>query len=354
MTNQERINALRCFGYDLEEARFLMLAALHSGYFLRRQFLSFVEGTKGWKDVAFLSKLKANGHCRITAFRHNRMIYHLGSKPLYDSIGEPDNRNRRERQPSTIKNKIMGLDFVLENLGHEYLATEREKLAYFTTTLQIAPSDLPTRWYASRRGREATAKCFVDKHPLYLSTPAGSPTPVVHFCYVDEGLRSTDGFATHLEQYSRLFRRLPDFRVIYIAEHSGLFDSAGRAFRQFAKRWWPDATPMDPTTQQLLDYFEARHAYEQRDFSRFDTARLIRYREQKTAFAGEANETLYRQWLAGGAQAVLAILCPDVESKQIPAERLATFVLNHDYDLFGTLTSGRSEGAAEGHVQTQP
>ena len=36
---QGRIAALQLFGYDAEESRFLCIAALHSGYFLRRQFL---------------------------------------------------------------------------------------------------------------------------------------------------------------------------------------------------------------------------------------------------------------------------------------------------------------------------
>lgn len=61
MTTQERIKALQCFGYDAHEACFLCIAALHSGYFLRRQFLLFINGTKGWKDVAFLNKLRLNG-----------------------------------------------------------------------------------------------------------------------------------------------------------------------------------------------------------------------------------------------------------------------------------------------------
>src|SRR5262249_3527107 len=154
---------LRKFGYDRPESEFLCLAALHSGYFLRRQYLSFIRGTKGWKDVVLLNKLKANRHCRTTLYRQNRMIYHLAAKPLYDALGERDNRNRRERQPSTIKNKIMGLDFVLDNPHHQYLATERERLDYFVRTLKIAPEDLPTRWYQSPRGRGATAKHFVDK-----------------------------------------------------------------------------------------------------------------------------------------------------------------------------------------------
>src|SRR5260370_29017459 len=101
MTTPERIAALQTFGYDPDEGRFLCIAALHSGYFLRRQFLAFIQGTKGWKDVVLVNKLKANPHCQISVYRHNRMGYHLAAKPLYDALGQKDNRNRRERQPST-------------------------------------------------------------------------------------------------------------------------------------------------------------------------------------------------------------------------------------------------------------
>ncbi len=356
MTTQDRIEALQRFGYDADESRFLCIAALHSGYFLRRQYLTFIRGTKGWKDVTLLNKLKENDHCRITAYRHNRMVYHLSAKPLYDALGEKDNRNRRERQPSTIKNKLMGLDFVLEHPQYHYLATEREKLDYFLETIKLRPENLPTRWYASPHGRGSTAKHFVDKNPLFLSVAGGLATAsVVHFCYVDEGLQSTDGFATYLSQYAGLLAALPDFRVIYIAQHSGLLGSARRVFQAFSERQSQSSgAPGDPATRQLLDHFEARHQYQAQDFSRFDTAALIRYREERKRFADERSETLYESWRAGGAASVLAVLYPGQEAKEVGVDRFSTCVLEHDYDLFGTLTTGRESAPGSAVVQTQP
>jgi hypothetical protein len=355
MTTPERIVALQTFGYTSEEARFLCIAALHSGYFLRRQFLAFVQGTKGWKDVVLLNKLKVNNHCRGTAYRHNRMVYHLAAKPLYDALGEKDNRNRRERQPSTIKNKLMGLDFVLDNPHHQYLATEREKLDYFLDKLKLNPQDLPTRWYESPRGAGVTAKHFVDKYPMFLSVASTLlTTPVVHFCYVDEGMQTTDGFATYLSQYSPLLTALPDYRLIYIAQHSGLLGSARRVFEAFAGDRQAGNAPLDPAARQLLDHFAARRQYETRDFSRFDTAGLIRYRDEKKQFAGERYEALYDRWRASGAAAVLAVLQPDREPAEIPTERLSTYVLEYDYDLFGTLTSAPANTNEKTAAQTQP
>src|SRR2546425_2129214 len=336
MTTLERIQALGNFGYDGEEARFLVIAALHSGYFLRRQYLAFIGGTKGWKDIVFINKLKANRHCRITVYRHNRMIFHLSAKPLYAALGEADNRNRREHQPSTIKNKIMGLDFVLEHPAYEYLSTEREKLDYFGRALKISPENLPTRWYESPRGRQASAKYFADKYPIFFSTRGGAAEPVVHFCYVDEGLQSTDRFDTYLNQYSRLLPGLPDFHIIYIAQHDRLFADARRVFDEHFKAIRPGHAPIDSESRELLDYFEMRRDYEAEEFSRFDTARLIRYRDAKKRFATASHQALYTQWQAGGNAAIVTTLHPSPEAKADVIDRFSTYVLGYDYDLFGT------------------
>lgn len=339
MTTEERVAALARFGYSPDESRFLTLAALHSGYFLRRQFLSFVGSTKGWKDDAFIDKLEANRHCQGTVFRHNRVVYRLCAKPFYAALGEEDNRNRRERQPSTIKNKLMGLDFVLAHPQHDYLATEPEKLAYFCGTLDLADQVLPTRWYTSRQGRGATAKHFVEKFPLFLAVPSGGTDAVVHFTYVDEGAQSTDGFYTYLCQYRRLLAALPDFRIVYITQRGGLLQQARREFELM----WPSRggrqIPLDPERKQLLAYFAAREQYEARDFSQFDTQRLIRYREEKRQFAGERYETLYTAWKTTREVGDIASRPPEKESPNVRGELFAAYVLPHNYDLFGTLTT---------------
>jgi len=354
MTNEQRVMALQRFGYNAAEAQFLCIAALHSGYFLRRQYLSFSRGTKGWKDAALANKLKANQHCGVTMFRENRMVYHLSAKPLYDALGERDNRNRRERQPSTIKNKLMGLDFVLDHPQYEYLATEREKLDYFLGRLKLSSEILPTRLYQSPRGHGSTAKHFVDKYPMFLAVLPGGSTPVVHFTYVDEGLQSTDGLATYLAQYRQLLHALPDWRVIYIAQHDDLLPSARRVFYAFeAQESGKSSASLDPQTCELLNYFESRRQYEARDFSRFDTAGLIRYREDKKRFSVERFEALYERWQRSGAGAILEALRPGEPPKEVPAERFSTSVLKYDYDLFGTLTKGPEPPSFRTQTRTQ-
>jgi len=168
-------------------------------------------------------------------------------------------------------------------------------------------------------------------------------------------MQTTDGFATHLDQYSRLLAALPDFRVVYIAQHSGLFASARRVFEAFvARESRAPGEPLDPATRELFDHFEARRQYEMRDFSQFDTASLISYREDRKRFAGERYEALYERWRAGGTAAVLAVLHPDLEVKEVQVDRFSTCVLEYDYDLFGTLTSAPENASDKTQSQTQP
>lgn len=346
MTTVERIQALETLGYDPDEAQFLSIAALHSGYFVRRQFLTFIGGTKGWKDVVFLEKLGANSHGIPTVYRHDRLVYHLCSKPLYAALGEPNNRNRRQHQPTTIKNKIMVLDFVLEHPDYDYYPTERHKLDYFVGTQNIAREDLPTKLYSSPYGHPPTSKHFVESYPMFLlSSPDGRPLP--HFCYVDEGLQSTDRFATFLRQYRRLFRALGDFRVIYVAAHSALFASAERVFQKLLESTWPSPDVNVAENEQLIAYFRRRRAYEERDFSDFDTAGLIRFREEKKRFASEPYERLYTVWKGQDLEELRNFSAQAFNHQTPVSERFSTHVLDYDYDLFGTLTNGN-------HKRTNP
>ena len=187
MTNPERIEALTALGYSEREAAFLCLAALHGGYFLRRQYCDFIGKEIGGTAAAFVEKLLAQQHAAaITAF-NNTKIYHLGSRPLFHAIGEPDNRNRRKHAPELIKTRLMSLDFVLAHRDYRYLATEREKLDYFSGTLGLAPSDLPDKRYVSLKTGSTTTRYFVDKYPIFLSdiNLTAPPSATACFCFVD-------------------------------------------------------------------------------------------------------------------------------------------------------------------------
>jgi hypothetical protein len=206
MTSEERIRALEDFGYTHSEAAFLCLAALHSGYFLRRQFRRFAGVSRGYRDDLLIEKILSNKHGQVYGSGKKTIVYHLCSRPFYSAIGEPNNRHRRERPPFGVKAKLMAFEYVLANQKHRYLATEAEKVGYFTGELGIRIDSLPRKIYSSRKTESTTDRYFVDKFPIFLET--SSRQPVVSFCYVDEGVIATPGFETYLKQYMALFRAL--------------------------------------------------------------------------------------------------------------------------------------------------
>jgi hypothetical protein len=177
---------IKGFGYNEREAAFLCRAALHGGYFLRRQCAGFMGIETGGTVNALAEKLLEQNHARTLTALNNTKIYHLASRPFYTSIGEPDNRNRREHAPAAIKTRLMGLDFALANAEHRYLATEGEKLNYFSEALGIPLSDLPWKRYFSRKTRSTTTRHFVDKYPIFLKGSGEvERVATVSFCFVD-------------------------------------------------------------------------------------------------------------------------------------------------------------------------
>ena len=169
MTSEDRTRALEGFGYTRSEAAFLCLAALHSGYFLRRQFRRFANASRGYRDDLLIEKILSNKHGQVFTSGKKTIVYHLCSRPFYSAIGQPNNRHRRERPPFAVKAKLMALDYVLANQEHRYLATEEEKVGYFTGELGIKIDSLPTKIYSSRKTESTTDRYFVDKFPIFLS-----------------------------------------------------------------------------------------------------------------------------------------------------------------------------------------
>lgn len=336
MTEADRARALARFGYGEQEASFLCRAALHGGYFLRRQYALFTGGRDGGNVSQLVQRALTNGHLRSSTWRHGTQLYHLCSRPFYESIGQGENRNRRPREVLTIKNKLMGLDFVLAHPNARYLATEQEKLDYFTGALSLDPSCLPSKLYRAAGAGKTTARYFLDKYPVFIFPAGEAPSPApagLSFCYVDEGTATLSRFESYLKQYASLFAALPAFGLIYVAGDNTHFKAAQRQFEAFLKR----ATGPDLTTASLdrvLSYFMARRRYEGGDTAFFDRAKLIQLRDERQEFAGAAWEDLYARWKSRGDRDTLSRLWPQASLRPVCAS-FSTFLLEHDYDLFG-------------------
>ena len=328
MTKEERIAALERFGYTRREASFLCIAALQGGYFMRRQFCTFLDKEMGGTAASLVDKLLTRKHgSAVTAFNQTK-IYHLGSRPFYAALGEGDNRNRRERSVPGMKSRLIGLDFVLAHPDYRYLATEGEKLDYFVGTLGVPMGVLPNKRYTARTGASATTRYFVDKYPIFLDADG-----VSSFCFVDESAVTISGFETYLGQYGGFFRSLGRFRVIYVADAPSLFEAAERVFARFLTK--SGSALIDPLVQQMLEHFEALSLFESGDHSSFNREKLIRLRNERKQFSSPDHGVLYQCWKAGGRQAVLDIVAPRTSVAKPPAAQFRAYAVDQDYRFLG-------------------
>ena len=89
----DAIDVLRLSGYAEREAAFLYLVAIHSGYFLRRQFCEFVGRERGSIATHFLRRTVTHGLVRALDADGPHRAYHLCGKSLYRMLGNPDSQN---------------------------------------------------------------------------------------------------------------------------------------------------------------------------------------------------------------------------------------------------------------------
>jgi hypothetical protein len=336
ITETERIARLTRFGYNETEAQFLCLAALHGGYFLRRQFGQFIRREDGGTVSQLTERALALVHVRTSTWRYNTQLYHLCARPFYEALGQGDNRNRRPREWAAIKNKVMGFDFVLAHRHVRYLATEQEKLDYFTGTLGLDPAVLPGKGYRARRRPVVTTRYFLDKYPLFLTEESreGMP-PGPTFCFVDEGMISLSRFETYLAQYQVLFAALRAFQLTYVAANERHFAGARMMFARFLMSAVSGAGGHDHR-EGLLAYFKARRLYETKQFASLDRSQLILFRDGRERFSDTDHEALYARWQTVGDVAIAQKPVPERAVAPRIRGTFSTYLLTYDYGLFGS------------------
>jgi hypothetical protein len=290
----ERLSNLVQLGYTTEEARFLCIVATHSGYFTHRQFLTF-SGTKpGKHSQKFLEKLLTAEHATHHTYPSGGRVYHIFSRKIYKAIGRDDLRTRRKHQLEYIKTRIVVLDFVLSNLDCEYLETEAEKVPFFESRFNLCRDLLPSKTYTSKLSRNSSVRYFVDRFPIFLRA-ASSSAPTLAFTYMDAGAATIQGFATHLQTYGQLLRRLPEFDFIYVAPTERFFAAAASEFSRCVL-----GRSNSPSSDQLPRYFRLRKTWEAGD--RVPAADVVFLNGAKRDFDIEEVESLYRQWVEGTIQ----------------------------------------------------
>jgi len=326
MAQELRISTLRSLGYEDSEAAFLVAAAVHSGYFLRRQYESFISAPRGRPSDRFLQRIVNAGHARSLEYPNRTEVFHLFARAIYRAIGDEDNRNRRPRPNFSIKAKLMALDFVLANRERRFLGTESEKVQHFCGDLGIDESLLPGKTYSSRRSSGQTRRYFVEKYPIFVTPGQEHPSSTMtSFCYVDEGVLSTSGFISFLNRYRWLFVALRRFRLVYVAAEYRHFRSAQRAFDRFAKSLTRPESRLPRGA--MGDYFVLRRLFETRQYDKLDKAKLDRLRDLSARFVHPKTEAAFQEWTSE--------LMASEQSRPVDAA-FEFHLLPHRYDIFST------------------
>jgi hypothetical protein len=282
------ISSLEAVGYLEREASFLYLVAIHSGYFLRRQYSQFVQCDRGAMPTRFLEKASRFHHLRVIECGQGRHIYHLASKPVYEALGRPDSQNRRIKGDSYIKARLMVLDYVLAHLSANVLEDEAGKVDFFTTQCGVRSELLP-RSYAGR------LMYFPDGFPILISN-----TRVPSFVFFDEGQVTATRFERYLKQYQPLFAALGEFELVFVADNESNSARAKAAFGRFLPAdQMRGVTPMTPLGVDHFIRFLAVRQQSEVGGQGVLSSDLKTLREGEGLYTSLEHQALYAAWKMG-------------------------------------------------------
>jgi hypothetical protein len=315
MTWEERVAKVRLHGFTDRQSAFLVTVMLHAGVCLGRQYCTFAGLAYGRKMHDFFQALLARGYATARASGHHKArLYHIHYKPLYRAIGEPNNRHRRPTALPRAIERLMLLDAVLADRERTWLATEQDKLAYFTLTHRVPRQDLPSLTF--RAADAETVRYFPEKLPIGLD-PDGRTHIFLYLLTQDVPI----DFRGFLERHAEVLRALPAWivRLLVPCHKADAIPIYQAAFREQV------GSPLRPAVlEDLRWYFHARRTQPPGPHERFDQA--VR------AFGAPRFQALYRAWLEGGESVLDATLSPtlaDAVTRQ--TGKLECHVLPHRY-----------------------
>ena len=246
----ERVNAVATFGFTERQARFLVRVLVHAGVFLERQYCTFSGITHGQKSHDFLAKLVGRGYATVITpgALHRGRLFHVQYKPLYEAIGEPNNRHRKPASLGRMVERLMLLDAVLASTGYTWLGTEQDKLAYFILGLlktRLQKHEYPHLVFGE--GDNHTFRYFPDKLPIGVE---GNGGPRHVFLYLVTRDVPAD-FRMFLHRHAELLRALPEWTIRLLIPRR--FRKAAALYRYAVRDEF--ATPLEPSTVEELEWF---------------------------------------------------------------------------------------------------
>ena len=160
--------------WGVYDAEWIALVCLHSGVFTREQYRAYFDATF-MRARCFVQRLvdrKVAVEEKLPVlWGRPGWICRISHKGIYRALGVPDIRHRRKADAATTYRRLISLDYVIQNMGHQWLPTEAEKLAAFVGSMGVDRAQLPQRIYggalANRRAYfpDQDADCPASRDP---------------------------------------------------------------------------------------------------------------------------------------------------------------------------------------------
>ena len=251
-----RVQALGHLGFTERQREFLVTVMVHSGCFLERQYCQFTGTVRGQNSREFMARLAARGFVRVIEpgpVRRGR-LYQVHHKPLYEAIGQADNRNRRLQTIGRMAERVMILDAVLGDRRCWWLSPADDKWRFFCLKGDnyLHPEDYPHIAFGS--GRQRTVRCFPDKLPIGVEKDS---TDHLVFLYLVNRRIPVD-FRQFLIRHLALLRFVRTWTVRLLVPRR--FRKAIALYKAaIREELW---TPMNPSVAKMLEtYFRERQAH---------------------------------------------------------------------------------------------
>jgi hypothetical protein len=333
--SQNALESLLRFGYTDREATFVYLVAVHSGYFLRRQYLECVHRERGGVATNFLRKAMELRHLTALPCDEGRFIYHLHGKQIFRALDRTDSQNRRLKSTPEVRRRLIALDYVLLHLGQERFMESDHAARQLYASLKAKPD-------AVNRAAD-----FIHSVPVSIS--GSDDTLVVRFAFLDEGQRSMSRYRRFLAAYDELIRCLDRVEVAFVSPSPINFTSAQRIFEQQlpVKNSLTSACPLG--IDHLIRWLELQHELDHGHGS-ITSAEHRLFLEGERIYRTPVHQAFIASWNIGATNAAKLKQLLAVEKRKA---RFITELVRADYPRLLTPGVGKSAGNFRGQMPLQ-
>ncbi len=224
-----REDALVRSGWTRREAEWLALVCLHSGVFLRSQYLAFIGRTNPALANRFVRRCRK--HAVEQPWNGSRLrICRIAARRIHRALGAEHVRHRRPAAPEVVLRRLLSLDYVLEHRHAAWLPTEDEKVNALTAA-GLSKQVLPHRLY---QGAVGAQQRYIP-HKLPVALDGGRATFL--FVETDED-ETVSAVRTWGSQHSALWTALlaagRAVEVVVVGRDPVRLAAAGRVLDQWA------------------------------------------------------------------------------------------------------------------------